>query len=310
MENEFSRNAARKRNIVKIRSVIGDVNQIYIIQPCMNPETRRYPDCVRSVDKNGDMILSEEDKTAQSRGAVFIPVDMMIEIHPGQEFDLNKPRDRALWECIEHCPGLAASRSQKDANGDYVIDGNSKRYGIAELYVENEELETERSVNSEKKIFDAKSLIFGDPRDAYGRLMMCKIIGRDMTGSSDSEITQYLLSICDKTPQRIIDLYTGDDLSLRFLFVEAREKNVIRIRNKAYVYGDENQFILGMTDDSVINWMKNPANQRILNMIKQDVNPDLYADLDKGLNGQGKEDENSEELIAQMNASKPQRGRK
>lgn len=297
--NSFDSRREKKKNFIRLRSTFSDVGQIYVIQPCRRPDGT-YPECVRSVDKNGDMILSEEDKTLQSKGKVFIPMDMMIEIKPGQELDLSKHRDKAIWECIENCPGIASSRWEKDENGDYVIDGNDKHYGIAELYVENHELETEKNVTTEKSIFDAKSLVFNDPRGPHGRLMIAKILGRDMDEATDSEITEYLLRVAEKTPKRLVDIYTGDDLTLRFLFVEAREKKVIRIKNKAYVYGDEGQFILGMTDDSVINWMKNPANQRILAMIRQDVNPDLYKDLEAGMANSP-----SEELIDEMADKKP-----
>ena len=303
--NNFELRREKKRNIVRLRSTFSDVGQIYIIQPCRKPDGT-YPSCVRSVDKNGDMILSESDKTLQSQGVVFIPMNKMIEIKPGQEFDLSKPYDKAIWECIENCPGIASSRWEKDENGDYVIDGNDKHYGVAELYVENHELETEKNVTTEKNVFDAKSLVFNDPRGPHGRLMIAKILGRDMDDATDSEITEYLLRVAEKTPKRLVDIYTGDDLTLRFLFVEAREKKVIRVKNKAYVYGDEGQFILGMTDDSVINWMKNPANQRILSMIRQDVNPDLYKDLEAGISNSP-----SEELIDEIAGRKPvSRGKK
>ena len=297
-----------RRNIIRLGCAFGDVGQIYVIQPCRLPNGA-YPECVRPVDKNGDMILSEDDKSQQSRGRVFIPEDKMIEVKPGQYFDLNNPYDKAIWECIENCPGIASSRAERDIDGNYVIDGNDKRYGIAELYVENEELETERNVGKEKNVFDAKSLVFNDPRGVSGRMMIAKIMGRNMDDRSDAEVTEFLLRIADRTPERIINTYTGSDLSLRFLFIEAREANVIRIKNKAYVYGDEGQFVLGMSDDAAIAWMKNPANQRVLNMIRQDVNPDLYKDLEEGL--KEAEDAPSEELIDDMVEKKPSgKGRK
>lgn len=267
----------------RLISPYGRVGQIYVIQPCIDPKTGQYPPHVRPVNSNGDMILSEDDVKAQSSGkTIFIPQNKMIEFESGREFDMNKPMDRAIWEAIEHCPLIAMSRSQRDANGNFVIDGDEKRYGVAELYVENPAMESNRAVSAERKMFDAKKLIFEDPREDEGRRMMCKIIGRDMTGATDDDVTEYLLKIAAKVPDKIISLYTGDDLSLRILFVEAREKGVIKIKNKAYVYGDEGQFILGMTDDAAISWMRNPSNNRVLSMIKQDTNPEIYSELKEG----------------------------
>lgn len=258
----------------RLISVFGKVDQIYVIQPCINPETGQYPAHIRPVNSNGDMILSEDDIKMQSSGKmIFIPSNKMIEFESGKEFDMSKPMDRALWEAIEHCPLIASSRDDLDDEGNSLIDGSDKRYGVAELYVENPVMEAQRSVSVEKTKFDAKKLIFEDPRGDAGRRIMCKIIGRDMDTASDSDVTEYLLKLADRAPQRIITLYTGDDLNLRILFVEARAKKVITIKNKTYVYGSEGQFMLGATDDAAISWMKNPDNKRIVAMIKQDVNP-------------------------------------
>ena len=255
-----------------IKSVYGKVGQVYVIQPCRNPQTGEYPKHIRPVDANGKMILSEKDIRMQNdEGVVFIPENMMIEFEPGKEFDLSNPRDKAIWEAIEYCPILASSRSEKDSNGNYIIDGDDRRYGVAELYIENPTKEAEKAVSKERIMFNAKSLIFNDPRGPEGRAMMAKVFGRDMTGYTDSDITDYLLKLAERVPQKVIDTYTGDDLSLRILFINAREKNVIRIKNKAYIYGDEGQFILGMSDEAVIRWMKNPQNNKILAMIKQET---------------------------------------
>lgn len=257
-------------------SVFGRVGQIYIITPCIDPKTGRYPKHIRSVDSNGDMILSEEDKNMQSRNEIiFIPENKMIEIESGREFDLNKPMDRAIWEAIEHCPLIASNRLEKDKNGNYVIDGNAERYGVAELYVENSSLEAKRTVDAEKKVFDAKSYIFNDPRKDAGRRTMAKILGRDMSNASNEDVTEYLLKYAQRMPERIITLYTGDDLSLRILFINAREKKIIRIKDKMYVYGNEGQFILGASDDAVIHWMKEPNHAKIVEMIKDEVDPDM-----------------------------------
>lgn len=52
-------------------------------------------------------------------------------------------------------------------------------------------------------------------------------------------------------------------------------KKVIYIKNKLYLYGDN--IALGATDDAVIEWMKLPKNQKILELIKKDTYPEYYA---------------------------------
>ena len=61
MNNE---NLDPSRNIIILRSVWGKVGMKYFIQPSKNPKTGRYADCVRRVDSNGDMILSDADRIA------------------------------------------------------------------------------------------------------------------------------------------------------------------------------------------------------------------------------------------------------
>jgi len=59
------------------------------------------------------------------------------------------------------------------------------------------------------------------------------------------------------------------------LFIDAKEKHTIYVKNKLYLYGDN--IVLGATDDAVIAWMKNPTNLKVLELIKKDTYPDLYS---------------------------------
>lgn len=91
-------------NEIILRSVYGKVNQTYFIQPCPNPKTGKLPQCVKTVDSNGDMILSEEDIRKMSKGeAHFVPADFVFSIVDGTHFDLDDIVDKANWEAIEHC---------------------------------------------------------------------------------------------------------------------------------------------------------------------------------------------------------------
>ena len=124
-------------NEIILRSVYGKVNQTYFIQPCPNPKTGKFPDCVKTVDSHGDMILSEDDVKAMSSGEKhFIPANFVFEIVDGTRFDLDDIVDKAKWESIEHCNWIAKDRYQRDSEGNLIIDGGAKRYGVADLYVE------------------------------------------------------------------------------------------------------------------------------------------------------------------------------
>ena len=97
-----------------------------------------------------------------------------------------------------------------------------------------------------------------------------------MSNIPDADVTDYLLTISEKDPNKIIGLYTGSDTTLRLLFIEAKDKRVIYLKNKLYLYADN--IVLGATDDAVITWMKDPKNSKVLELIKKDTYPDLYED--------------------------------
>ena len=46
------------------------------------------------------------------------------------------------------------------------------------------------------------------------------------------DVEDFLLQVAEKTPEKIISLYTGPDISLRILFADARDKKVILVKNK------------------------------------------------------------------------------
>jgi len=115
-------------------------------------------------------------------------------------------------------------------------------------------VETAQKVNKKKKILNASKFVVDDPRGAEGRLIMARLLGKSMRNVPDSDVEDYLLTIAEKDPDKIISLYTGDDIALRILFADARDRKIILYKNKVYIYGDN--VVLGATDEAVLTWMK------------------------------------------------------
>ncbi len=276
-------NGDMKKNIVILRSVFGKVGQKYFIQPCRDKNGRR-PACVRPVDSNGDMILSVEDK--QKTGTIFIPEDQMFVIEDGKTFDLNDPQQEAEWEAIKNCFLIAPSRDAKDDKGDYLIDGtrdpNAKqpRYGRAELYIEIPGIVSTRRNTRTRLVVKAKNFIINDERGYDGQLLIAKVLGRNMTNQPAADVEAYLFSVADRDPQKIIELYTGGDLQLKLLFITAKEKSIIKKEHGLYIYGEDGSVTLGASDSAVLEWMKQPRNQKTLQLIRQDTYPEMYIDND------------------------------
>ena len=266
--------------IITLRSVYDKANIKYFIQPCKN-KYGQYPSCIKRVNSQGDMIMSEKERNDYSEGrAVFFPENHLFTIVSGRTYNLNDPYDKAEWEAIENCPLIAKSRDERDSNGNLLIDGAKStpskpaRNGVAELYIDRPGLDTQRRVSHKQLIHKAESFIYDDARGADGQLNMARILGKDMRNQPTADVIDFLTRVAEKDPKKIIDLYTGDDISLRLTFIEAKEKHVIYIKNKLYLYGDN--IVLGATDDAVIAWMKDPRNQKVLELIKKDTYPDYY----------------------------------
>ena len=266
------------QNIIVLRSVYGKVGSTYYINPAKD-KLGNYPDCVKRINSQGDMILSDKERNDPNKD-YFIPENKMFEVHDGQVFHLDSAHQAEWneWEAIKNCPFIAPSRFAKDAEGNYLIDGTAdkraqkQRYGAAELYVDMPGVETANKVSRKKKIHQAVDFIFSDEHGSDGRRIMARLLGKHMYNQPDSDVEDYLISVAEKNPDKIINLYTGGDTPLRILLADALDKHVILIKNKLYMYGDRH--ILGGTDEAVINWMKNSKNAKVVELIRKDTYPD------------------------------------
>lgn len=273
-----------KSNIVVLRSVFGKVGQKYYIQP-QKDSRGRYAECVKRVNSQGDIILTSEEIEREAKGlAAYIPETELFVIEDGKTFNLDDVYENAVWEAIKNCDLIAPDRFAKNDKGEYLIDGTvdprSKRprYGTAELYVDRPGFEAQRRVTRRKLIVEASNYIMNDERGYEGRLLVAKVLGRDMKNQPNADVEDYLLSIAEKTPEKIINCYTGGDIQLRMLFIEAREKGVIIKKDGLYVYGDDGKVALGTTDSAAIEWMKTQRNAKTLALIRKDTYPDMFED--------------------------------
>ena len=265
-----------------LRSVYEKANLVYYVQPCKD-KYGNYPACIKRVNSQGDMIMSDKERDAMSEGTVvFYPENKFFKITSGRVYDLEDMHDKAEWEAIKNCPLIAKDRDERDAQGNLIIDGpistpkHPSRNGVAELYIDRPGLDTQRKVSRKQLIHKACSYIYDDERGADGQRNMAKLLGKDMFNQNISDVLDYLLTVAEKDPEKIINLYTGGDTSLRLLFIDAKEKHVIYIKDKLYLYGDN--ISLGATDDAVIAWMKEPRNRKVLELIKKDTYPDYFSE--------------------------------
>lgn len=272
------RNGDLKSDIVVLRSVWGKRGQKYYIQPQKNSKGQ-YPDCVRKVNSEGDMILKPGDNPD-----FLIPEDRIFTLQDGTTFNLNDPYQAAEWAAIENCFLIAPSRFAKGSDGNYLIDGTpdivsnsnygaKSRYGRAELYVEKPGLESEQKVTRARLELKAINFIYQYGYEDW--LTFAKVLGRNMENQPVPDVEYFLISVAKKTPEKIIEICSGGDLANRVLFMTAKEKGVIRKRNGMYIYGEDGDLILGASEEAVIDWMRQPKNKKTLELIRKDAFPEL-----------------------------------
>ena len=244
-------------NIIVLRSVWGKANQNYVLQP-QRDKYGQLPKCVRRVND-------------------------------GTVFDLNNERQAAEWEAIKNCFLIAPDRYAKDDKGNYLIDGSTdinsinnfgraSRYGKAELYIERPGMEAKKKLTARKLRLQAQNFIVQDEGGYEGWLRMARVLGRNMSNQPAADVEEFLFSVADKTPEKIIELYTGGDIQLRLLFSTAKEKKVIRKNKNIYYYGNDQQKILGASEEAVIDWMKDSKNAKVLELIRHDTFPEMFGE--------------------------------
>lgn len=257
-------------NVITIRTVY-KVKE-YHFQPTKQPNGLNW-DWVKptriGLDGRSEMILSDAERNSEE-SKYFIPEDMDILVTDGTTFNLDDPLQNNIWNSIKNSDLIAPSRSAKDDKGILIIDGDAKRYGKAELYIDIPGEESARSISRKKLQLQAMRFVEDD--SVEGRLLKCKLLGKNMRYAPASDVEYYLYTMAEKEPNRVIDLYTNGDTALKLLFIEARDKNIIRKINGLFMYGES---VLGMTDDAVIAFLKTPSNKAIFDAIKKETFPNF-----------------------------------
>lgn len=227
------------------------------------------------LDGRSEMVLSDAERNDPNH-IYFIPEDLDVIVTDGTTFNLADPLQYNTWMAIKDHDLFAPSRDARDSEGVLLIDGDAKKYGTAELYVDVPGEESERSVSRKKLIIQAMTLVEKD--SVEGRLTKCKLLGKNMRYAPATDVEDYLYQIAEKEPSRIIDLYTNGDTALRLLLIEARERGIIKKKNGVFMYGES---VLGMTDDAVINFFKIASNQTVFEEIKRETFPEFVQKTDK-----------------------------
>jgi len=272
-------------NQIVLKSTYGKAGIKIKIYPCKQPNGM-MPPCVRPVDVNGDMILSEADKKAWSNGTPFIPENQYVLVEHNTTFDLDNPLQAAQWEAIKNSKLIAPERTAKDSSGNYLIDGsmpnidkynNPKgRYGLAELYIERPGRSSDIRMTLEKQIHEAKGIVFNDSKEH--QIMICRLYDKDMSHAHSADIEAFLIDQAQSNPEKLMKYYNSEEASARLLTIMARDAKVITIKTDGMYYSD---IKLGRDLDSTVELLKLPENKPLRTAIQNETFPELEKKTSK-----------------------------
>lgn len=268
-------------DIIELRSCYNKVPGMeYKIEPCKD-KSGRWPSCIRPVNANGDMILSEQDiKDMNQKGVVLLPANKAITVKHGMRFNLNDPLQNAQWEAIKNSRLIAPERTAKDINGNLIIDGKDAisdshgnpyaRYGTAELYIERPGQLAKAKNDIRRLVHKAESLILEDSLDHM--ILICRLFDKDMRNSNSNNVERFLMDKAEKEPETIIKYYQTEESKIRLLLIMAQEKKVLDRRVDGLYYGD---IKIGSTQEYAAEMLK--GNKELYENIKKETFPDMVA---------------------------------
>lgn len=199
--------------------------------------------------------LSEEDKRKLDYYAE--PTSKVI-ITDGYEFDLNQKQDVVDWNWVQHSPRIA--KDQETALSS----------GTALFYVHIEEREEKITLDRNRIMHKAKTLVFNDSPSNY--INRARLLGSDMKNHNPITVENFLVKMCDSLEgaKKIIEAYENPHLGIKLMYYKALDSNIIT--KDAHSLVKYHTTVLGMGDEGAIAYLISPSNKEILSSIEQELN--------------------------------------
>jgi hypothetical protein len=213
--------------------------------------------------RSGQLLGVKRLSPEQMRNEAYpVTGESFIWLEDDLELDLRTPQDAVTWDWLQHCTeDLALSYEAAQASPDCFF------------FVKNDQKEAEQRVSFARLKKQALDIIF-EQASATRRVEICRLLGQRMEDMPAFEVEEYLISVGEKNPQRIISAFTDKNAKTRLFLLKAVDKRIVRIENEIYKYGG---YTLGISEEHAILWLKNPENSDIVDSLKADVFPEYFA---------------------------------
>jgi hypothetical protein len=254
------------QDVITLKSVFGK-DQKTIVQPVKDGRGWYL-----GVDK-----LTEEEKRKVSHH--IEPEKVSLTLRDGFTFDLNDPVQALDWKWVQHCKEVSANMEEAQSTPD------------ARLYVYIESRELDTTISKDEIIYRAKKHVYEDkPTNYINRTLILGVdLGYDKNATA-SELNimtkrakEFLITTAGKTPEKVIELYEGQNLNIQLTFHSATREGIIVEESGMYKFGE---YILGPNAKTAIAYLAQPANESVVQLLHRNLLDagveveDIVADAD------------------------------
>lgn len=202
--------------------------------------------------------LSEEDKRKLTHWAE--PTSKYV-LRDGVTFNLNDEAQRITWEWVKFSPCIAPTEEacQHTPGAEYYV------------YLENEV--AAKNISRKELKWEAVKAILDDNSVNYP--MRAELLGVNMDYARPSVIKDFLLDQAEATPEKVLAIYKGADVSVRLLLLKAKKKGTIVLDDAGfYRYGN---VAMGMSEKSAIDFLQDKEHKHLVEIIEKEVNPEYFT---------------------------------
>jgi len=202
--------------------------------------------------------LSEDDKRGKTHWAE--PTSKFV-LKDGVTFNLNDEAQAITWSWVKHSSCIAPSEEacQHTPGAEFYV------------YLENEV--ANKNITRRELKYKAIECILKDNSVNYP--IRAELLGVNMDYAKPSVIKDFLLDQAETTPEKILKIYEGADVSLRLLLLKARKNNIIQVDDAGfYRYGT---VVLGMSEKTAVDWLGDKSHKHVVEMLEKEVNPEYFV---------------------------------
>lgn len=203
-----------------------------------------------------------EDEKRKLPAHMIVTTETHVWIEDDFELDLTDEKDAVTWGWLQHCQGdIAHSRDEAQASPDCAF------------FVQNDEKDTRERLTRTRLTKKALDYIYNE--GSQTRLVeVCRLLGSRMESAKPLDIEEYLVSVAEKTPKRIVDAFEDKNARVKLFLFRAVDKSSVEVNPAGiYKYGE---ITMGISEEHAIEWLKNPENASLVTHIRAEVYPEYF----------------------------------